>query len=452
MNSSKTRRGTAVLACGLGLSLMLTACGSDDDEPGGDAKGSGEVDCAMFEEFGDITGKTIDVYTSIITPEDKPHIDSYKPFEECTGAKVNYEGSKEFEAQLPVRIEAGNPPDIAYMPQPGLLRTLVGQFPDAFKPAPDAVAKNVDDNWDPAWKDYGSVDGTFYAAPLGSNVKSFVWYSPSMFADGGWEIPTTLDELMTLSDTIAESGIKPWCAGIGSGDATGWPVTDWLEDFMLRTAGPDVYDQWQTHELPFNDPQVVEALDGVGEILKNNDYVNGGLGDVKTIASTEFQEGGIPILRGECAMHRQASFYGSNFAEAGAEIGEDKDVFAFYLPAETADDKPVLVAGENVAAFSDAPEVQAFQTYVSSTEWVDIKAPLSSGWVSANKNADPAGFKNPIDKLSVEIIQDPNAVTRFDASDLMPGAVNTAFWKQMTDWIVGKSTSDALDAIEKSWP
>jgi len=449
MKSSKTRRGTAVLACGLGLSLMLTACGSDDDEP--EAKGA-DVDCAAFEEYGDLEGKTVSVYTSIITPEDKPHIDSYKPFEECTGATIEYEGSKEFEAQLPIRIEAGNPPDIAYLPQPGSLRTLVAQFPDAFVAAPEAVVTNIDENFDPAWKEYGSVDGTFYAAPLGSNVKSFVWYSPAMFEENGWEIPTTMDELMSLSDTIAGTGIKPWCAGIGSGDATGWPVTDWLEDYMLRTAGPEAYDQWQTHEIPFNDPQVVEALDGVGSILKNEEYVNGGLGNVQTIASTTFQEGGIPILRGECAMHRMASFYGSNFAEAGAEIGEDKDVFAFYLPAESADEKPVLVAGEFTAAFADRPEVQAFLAYLSSAEWANAKAALSTGWVSANKNADPENFKNPIDRLSVEIIQDPNAVTRFDASDLMPGAVNTEFWRQMTDWITGKSTSQALDAIENSWP
>jgi len=429
---------------------MVTACGSsDDDSP--EAKG-GDVDCAKFEQYGDLEGKTVSIYTSIITPEDKPHIDSYKPFEECTGATVKYEGSKEFEAQLPIRIEAGNPPDIAYLPQPGSLRTLVAQFPDKFKPAPEEVVKNIDENFDPAWKEYGSVDGKLYAAPLGSNVKSFVWYSPSMFKDNGWEIPTTLDELMTLSDTIAEKGIKPWCAGIGSGDATGWPVTDWLEDFMLRTADTDTYDKWTKHEIPFTDPKVVTALDAVGAILKNDDYVNGGLGNVKTIASTQFQEGGIPILRGECALHRQASFYGSNFAEAGAEIGEDKDVFAFYLPNKTTDEKPVLVAGEFTAAFADRPEVKAFLAYLSSAEWANAKAAISSGWVSANKNADPANFKNPIDKLSVEIIQDPNAVTRFDASDLMPGAVNTAFWKQMTDWITGKSTADALSGVEKSWP
>ncbi len=164
---------------------------------------------------------------------------------------------------------------------------------------------------------------------------------------------------------------------------------------MLRTAGPDAYDQWQTHEIPFTDPKVVTALDAVGDILKNDKYVNGGLGNVKTIASTQFQEGGIPILRGECAMHRQASFYGSNFAEAGAEIGEDKDVFAFYLPSKTADEKPVLVAGEFTAAFADRPEVKAFLAYLSSAEWANAKAALSSGWVSANKNADAGQLQEP---------------------------------------------------------
>ena len=107
---------------------------------------------------------------------------------------------------------------------------------------------------------------------------------------------------------------------------------------------------------------------------------------------------------------------------------------------------------EFTIAFANRPEVQAFQTYLSSDTWANAKAAISQGWVSANKNADPANFKNPIDKLSVEIIQDPNAVTRFDASDLMPGAVNTEFWRQMTDWITGKSTKSALDAIEASWP
>src|SRR5690606_31054684 len=113
---------------------------------------------------------------------------------------------------------------------------------------------------------------------LGS-VKSFVWYSPSMFADNGYEVPTTWDEMMDLTAQISEEQgsdtVKPWCFGIESGGATGWAGTDFLEDVLLRTAGPDVYDQWVAHEIPFNDPQIVEALDTVGSILQNPDYVNG---------------------------------------------------------------------------------------------------------------------------------------------------------------------------------
>jgi alpha-glucoside transport system substrate-binding protein len=460
MGSTKARRGLAAFACVLSASLVLAACGGDDEGEGGTNKaegkapGEGKPECEGLTEFGDLTGTTVRVYTSIVAPEDKSHKDSYQLFTECTGAKVEYEGSKEFEAQLVVRVRSGNPPDIAYVPQPGLLNTLVTDTGKVVE-APESVAANVDEFFGEDWKNYGTVDGTFYAAPLGANVKSFVWYSPPMFEENGWTIPTTWDEMVALSDDIAASGIKPWCAGIGSGDATGWPVTDWLEDVMLREVGADVYDQWVNHEIPFNDPQVVTALDRVGEILKNEKYVNGGLGDVKSIATTIFQDGGLPILDGECALHRQASFYAANWPE-GTNVAEDGDVFAFYLPTISDEfGKPVLGGGEFVAAFDDRPEVQAFQTYLSSDTWANEKAKATpgGGWVSANTALDINNLASPIDKLSAETFQDPEAVFRFDGSDQMPGAVGAgSFWKEMTAWITGKSTKDALDSIEDSWP
>ncbi len=456
MRIIQKRRGVAAAAVLAAAGLILTACGDDGgSEPntaGGDAPGKGKPECAQLEQFGDLTGKTVSVYTSILAPEDAAHKASYKVFEDCTGAKVNYEGSSEFEAQLTVRVQGGNAPDIAFVPQPGLLNTLVTNTGQV-KPAPQPVADNVDEFFDPAWKEYGSVNGEFYAAPLGANVKSFVWYSPKTFADNGWEVPETWDDLLALSDTIAADGkMKPWCAGIESGDATGWPATDWLEDVMLRTAGPDAYDQWVKHEIPFNDPQVVEALDAVGEILKNEDYVNGGIGDVKSIATTSFQEGGLPVLEDECAMHRQASFYGAQFGEE-VKVAEDGDVWAFYLPTN-GDEKPVLGGGEFVAAFADRPEVQALQTYLSSDLWANEKAKATpGGWVSANTGLDIANLKSPLDKLSAETLQDPEAVFRFDASDLMPGAVGAgSFWSEMTNWITGDDTQQVLDNIEQSWP
>jgi alpha-glucoside transport system substrate-binding protein len=447
-----TTSGRAAAMTGtVALSVLLAACGGGSDTDTGTSNAA-DGDCAAFEEYGDLSGKTISLSTSIVTPEDTPQIDSYKPFEECTGATVQYQGDKSFETQVLVRARAGNPPDIAIVPQPGLLKQLVET--GKVVPAPAETAANVDEFWGQDWKDYGTVDGTFYAAPLGANLKSLVWYSPAEFEEKGLEVPTTLDELKALSDELAEGGRKPWCAGIASGEATGWVVTDWMEDMMLRLSGPETYDRWVNHEIPFNGPESTAALDAVGEYLKNDKYVNGGLGDVRSIATTTFQDGGLPILDGNCSLHRQASFYAANWPE-GTTVAEDGDVFAFYLPGKTEDEKPVLGGGEFIAAFSDRPEVQAFQTYLSSDTWANAKADATpnGGWVSANKGLDIDKLTSPIDKLAAETVQDENAVFRFDGSDQMPGAIGSnAFWKQATSWITGQSTADTVSRIEAAWP
>jgi alpha-glucoside transport system substrate-binding protein len=461
MRSPQARRGIASAAVLVLAGVGLAACGGGDDEGGGEAQsaggtspGEGNPDCEQLTQFGDLSGEEVGVYTSIVAPEDESHKATYELFEECTGATVNYEGSREFEAQLVVRVRSGNAPDIAFVPQPGLLQTLVRETGQVVA-APAPVEENVDEFFGEDWKTYGTVDDTFYAAPLGANVKSFVWYSPQMFEQEGWQIPETWDDMIALSDEIAQSGMKPWCAGIGSGDATGWPTTDWLEDVMLRTAGPDAYDQWVSHEIPFNDGQVLEALDEVGGILKNEEYVNGGFGGVDTISTTEFTEGGLPILDGECAMHRQASFYAANWPE-GTDISENGEVFAFYLPVVSEDfGRPVLGGGEFTVAFNEEPATQALQTYLSSDVWANEKAVATTGggWVSANTGLDINNLASPVDQLSGEILQDPEAVFRFDGSDQMPGAVGAgSFWTEMVAWIEGKDSQEALDAIESSWP
>lgn len=454
-----SRRGTAAIAGGLGLALALAACsggdsGDDSTDSGGDASAAGEIDCSAYDEFGDLEGTTVSLYTSIVEPEQATQEASYDPFEECTGVTVEYEGSREFEAQLLVRIQAGNAPDIAYLPQPGLLKTIVQDFPDEIVPAPDAVSTNVDEGYAEGWKGYGTVDDVFYAAPLGANVKSFVWYSPSAFEDAGYEVPETWDDMIDLSQQIVDDGAMPWCAGVESGDATGWAGTDWIEDVVLRTAGPDVYDQWVTHEIPFNDPQINDAFDTTGEILKNDEFVNAGLGGVDSIATTPWTDAGFPILDGTCWMSRAANFYATQWPE-GTEVAPDGDVYAFYLPTNQTDMKPVLSGAEFVAAFDDRPEVQAFQTYLSSADWANAKAKSTpmGGWVSANKGLDPENLALEFDQLSAEILADPDAVIRFDGSDLMPGEVGAGtFWTGIVNWLTGSSTEEVTDQIEASWP
>ena len=449
------RKSFSLLALGGAMTFVLAGCGGSSGGDSGDSGDGGTAaGCDEYKQYGDLKGKTVTVYTGIVTPEDALLEQTWAPFEKCTGVDIKGEFNKAFETQVLVRAKAGNPPDIALVPQPGLLAQLVatGKAVPAGKETTDMVDKNFTESW----KAYGTVDGKFYAPPQNASMKSLVWYSPTEFKEKGYEVPKTLDELKTLSDKIAASGHKPWCAGIESGEATGWPVTDWMEDMMLRLSGPEAYDQWVKHEIAFNSAGPTAALDAVGEYLKNDKYVNGGFGNVKSIATTAFQEGGLPILQGQCSLHRQASFYAANWPE-GTKVAPDGDVFAFYLPGKTAEEKAVLGGGEFVLGFRDAPEVQAFQTYVASTTWANLAEQGGGGRsVTPNKNADPAKCEakcSDIDKLAISVLQDPNAVFRFDGSDAMPAAIGSnAFWKQATSWITGQSTKDTVDKIEAAWP
>jgi alpha-glucoside transport system substrate-binding protein len=406
--------------------------------------------CAAYRPYGVHLGATVSVFSSIRPPEEDLYVQSLREFEHCTGITVDYRGSADFETALRARVAAGDPPDLAILPQPSLLAALVQQ--GAIRPAPDAVVRLAGTNWTPAWTRYGTVDGTLYAAPVGANVKSLVWYSPKFFAAHHLSVPTSWAQLVSLSDTIAGMGVKPWCAGFRSGTASGWPGTDWVEDLLLRTAGPRTYDDWVQHRIPFNDPRVMRAFDLAGKILKNDRYVNGGHGGIASIASTRFEDAGQTIPLGTCALHRQGSFYEANWPR-NLTISPTGDVFAFYLPSmDPAHGKPLLVAGEFAAALSRRPEVVALQTYLASAEWANAKSMLGS-WASANRGVDPRNVPDPVQRLTVELLRDPAITLRFDASDLMPASVGLGtFWTGMINWINGQSTAHVTQAIEASWP
>jgi alpha-glucoside transport system substrate-binding protein len=447
MRFGKTGRVvTAVAALGVSA-LALSACT-------GDIAADEDVDCAPYEEYGTFDGAEVTIGGTILDLEADRLVESWSDFAQCTGINIEYQGSGEFEAQIAVLAEGGNAPDIGIVPQPGLLARLAeGGW---LIPASEAVEANVDEWWSEDWKTYGTYDGTFYAAPLMASIKGYVWYSPAQFEENGWEIPATLDELRTLSDEIAATGQKPWCVGLESADATGWPATDWIEDWVLRLHGPEVYDQWVTHEIPFNDPRIVEAFDAVGEYLKNEDYVNGGIGDVSTLVTEAFQTAGLPILDGECSLHHQASFYETFWnAEGGDDVvvASDGDVFGFLTPPATAGDPlSVTGGGEFPVAFRDAEEVEAVRAYLSSDTWANNRVSLG-GVISANTGVDPENASSELLVQSIEILQDPETTFRFDGSDLMPGAVGAdSFWRGVVAWVTGQSTQETVDAIESSWP
>ena len=269
------------------LSMVAAACGGDDDaadepaaeepaaeepaaeepateEPAGESLLNGEIPCEQ-----QYAGKTVTIFspvrntdTDLAIPD---FVAGYDPLAECTGVEIDWQGTDQFETEINVRMEGGNPPDVVDYPQPGLMRSHIEKGFLAEPPAD--VAAHITD-FAAGWDVYASsAEGTIYGLPGRSSVKSMVWYSPSMMTDGGYTIPESLEDLTALSDQIVADGGTPWCVGAESGVATGWVLTDWIEDFMMRINGGTVYDQWVNHEIPFNDPQVKVAVDAVGAIV-----------------------------------------------------------------------------------------------------------------------------------------------------------------------------------------
>ncbi|MFI7600264.1 ABC transporter substrate-binding protein [Actinoplanes sp. NPDC049681] len=432
-------RFRAAVAAALILVGGTTGCSG-----GGPAVESG---CEAYAGYLGHSGTSVSMFATIRGLGIQQAKQSWERFEDCTGITIRFEGNDEFEAELRRRVQQGGAPDLAIIPQPGLLADLART--GAVKPAPAAVRENVAKWFSPDWSRYGTVDNVLYGAPYTANVKSYVWYSPRMFSQRGYKVPTTWAEMISLSDRIAADGIKPWCVGIESGVATGWPVTDWLEDVMLREFGADVYDQWVAHKIPFDDPRVATALERVGRILRNPAYI---YGSVRSVVSTSFDEAGLPILAGKCALHRQASIYADLWPKS-ATVAPDGDIFAFALPPiDPAKGRQILVAGEFVGAFTDRPEVQAVAAYLSTPEWANERAKIG-GAVSANKGFDPANTQTSVEKLSADLLTDQSVTIRFDGSDLMPAAVGAGtFWTGMTEWIKGADTATTLHRIEDSWP
>ena len=396
---------------------------------------------------------TIVTATGPFTDEDAVKFNAtIKDFEDRTGIDIQYEGTKEFEATIGARVDAGDAPDIVDFPQPGLLAGFVraGKVVDLSQYIdPADVATRINQSW----IDMATIEGPNGPIMAGVwdrvNAKSLVWYPKDDFDAAGYQVPTTWEELQALMDQIVADGDTPWCVGIESGAATGWAATDWTEEMMLRTTSLDNYDKWVAGELPFSSPEVKNAIEAWADIWFNDDYVFGGRA---AIATTFFGDAPTPMFENppKCWLHKQGNFI-TSFFPAEAKAGVDYDFF--YLPGiDPQYGNPVLVAGDIWGAFSDRPEVMAVLEYFTYGEhlktWVQ-----SGGAISPHLDSSLDWYTNDVDRGVARIILEASSV-RFDASDLMPGAVGAgSFWKEMTSYVAGTVDLDtATQNIDASWP
>jgi alpha-glucoside transport system substrate-binding protein len=279
-------------------------------------------------------------------------------------------------------------------------------------------------------------------------VKSLVWYVPENFADAGYAVPTTMEELKALTEQIVADGGTPWCIGLGSGAATGWPATDWVEDLMLRTQPPEVYDGWVDNSIPFTDARVVAAIDEFGWFAKNDAFVDGG---AAAVASTDFRDSPKGLFESppRCYMHHQASFIPSFFPE-GTQLGVDADFFYFPAFSEKNLGNPVLGAGTlfGITKDSDAARalIEFLKTPIAHEIWM-----AQSGLLTALKTVNTDAYANDALKKQGEILLGATTF-RFDGSDLMPVAVGAgSFWTGMVNYVGGEDAESVAAEIQKSW-
>lgn len=406
-----------------------------------------------FADKHDLSGQTISIFGPWLSADKDGFEKVLAYFEEATGAKIENSGSDSFEQQIVIDTQAGSPANIAIFPQPGLAADVAAK--GHLTPLGDETKQWMLDNFaaGQSWVDLStykdqSGNAQLFAFPWKADLKSLVWYSPDNFEEAGYEVPKTMEDLKALTEKIVADGGTPWCIGLGSGAATGWPGTDWVEDIMLRLNPPDVYDGWVNNTVAFDDPRVIKAIEEFGWFAKNDKFVDGG---AAAVAATDFRDSpkGLFSSPPKCYMHRQASFIPAFFPE-GTELGTDADFFYFPPYASENLGNPVLGAGTLFAITKDSPAARAFIEF--------LKTPIASEIAMAEWNFFTPFTAVNTDVYPTDILKEENQIIleattfRFDASDLMPGKVGAgSFWTGIVDYVGGKSAEQVASEIQKSW-
>ena len=444
----------STLYTGVAIAALATSGAFAQDMPFANGEGGFSWDSynAWAANAPDLSGQTVTVAGPWLQPEDGVFRSVLSYFAEATGAEAIYTGSDSFEQQIVIDAEAGAAPNIAVFPQPGLATDMAAR--GLLHPLPGGMAGFTAENYGAgqSWVDLGTfndADGNaqHYGFFYNVNVKSLVWFVPENFEDAGYEVPGSMEDLRALTDQIVADGETPWCIGLGSGAATGWPATDWVEDIMLRTQPPEVYDDWTTNSMPFNDERVVAAINEFGWFIEDG-KVAGGKG---AVASTDFRDSpkGMFASPPQCYMHRQASFVPAFFPE-GIAFGEDVDFF--YFPSYDSKElgNPVLGGGTLMAITDPSDATNALMEFFQLPLAHEVFG-AQSGFLTPLKSVNPETYLNDALRGQAEILV--NATTfRFDGSDLMPGGVGAgSFWTGMVDFTGGKDAQAVADEIQASW-
>jgi len=363
------------------------------------------------------------------------------PWEMQTGGAMGFSGTRDLIAILTTRVEAGNPPDVAILPNPGQMVELVrdGQLVPL---DPFLDMDKIRREYAQGWIDLGTVDGKLYGIFMKADSKGTVWYNPKTFAAEGWQVPTTWDEMIALSDRIVAEGMSPWSVAVESGEASGWPATDWIGEILLHESGGEVYDQWVNHEIPWTDSRIKSAWEKFGQIALTPNYVPGGA--IATLATSFIDGSYLPFQDPpKAAMYYLGAFTQGFIADQFPDLVAGEDYAFFPFPTIDPQYTGAVTGGANVVvAFKDSPTVRSFIEYLASAEaqqvWVE-----RGGFTGVNNQVSLDAYPNPLARLAAEQLTGAT-VFRFDADDSMPSAVQKAFWEGTLAYLQNPAQLDRI--------
>jgi alpha-glucoside transport system substrate-binding protein len=427
---SRGRRAAVAVAAVASMSVSLAACGGDGDSAS--------------------DSKEVTIWASV----DQPVLDGLKkalaPKAEEAGLTVKWSKVENINQLIMTKIQANDTPDIAFIPQPGVVADIVDR--GAAQPLDDVVDPSaLESSMVPGTLDAGTVDDQLYGLLVSMNVKSLVFYNKKAWDEAGYQAPESIDDLNALTEQIKSDGGTPWCMGIESDTSTGWPATDWFEDLVMRYGGPEEYNAWVSHETPFDSDVVREAAAEFEELMFTEGNVLGGR---EAITSTNFGTAGNPMFDAKpgCWMYNQGSFITGFFPEEIlADLDANVGVMGFP-PAESGGENPVIGGGDMAMLLSDSENAKTVMAALAETD-IGNDAAGSSSFISPHTDFDASLYQNELTRSYAKVATGATTFL-FDGSDQMPGEVGAGtFWQDMTAWISGQQDLDTtLTNIDASWP
>jgi alpha-glucoside transport system substrate-binding protein len=406
--------------------LVLASCTGDDDGSPGDG-GDGAL------------GGTVSILAVYADAEQDNFMAMIQPWADENGVEIQYTSTRDINAQLTTQIAGGNPPDIAGLPGPGPMAQYARD--GDLVPLTDVIDMDTyAAQYDSGWINAGTVDDQLVGIFTKVSVKGLIFYNPAAFEAAGYTVPEDFDGVTALVDQIAADGTPPWGIGLESGAASGWPGTDWIEDFVIRQSGPDVYDQWVAGELAWTSPEITAAFEAFGAWASSDEFVAGG---AQTVINTAFGNGGDCLFSdpAECYLHHQASFITGFFEDNFPDVAVAGETYDFF-PMPGIEFEGVTTAGDLFGMFNDTPQARSLMQYLTTPEaqqiWVEL-----GGAISPSKEVPLDAYPDETSMRFAEILQNAET-TRFDASDLMPAAMNEAFFGAVLDYVQNPENLDSI--------